>query len=185
MGIARERSPPLALLPNLPLARERSTPLAPSLASVFSHLARSQNLGRSLFRSLCIRPARSFARERLCGPPLALSLVSAVGPLALRSLASGSKFSLAESFYAIFWPILRTYYVPARCGFARALRALALRSTASSPTVAASRRGKRGVKRDGGYKKHLRKFPCSPLFFCEFLVFFANSLPFNVIICFS
>ena len=172
MGIARERSPPLALLPNLPLARERSTPLALSLASVFSHLARSQNLGRSLFRSLCIRPARSFARERLCGPPLALSLVSAVGPLALRSRASGSKFSLAESFYAIFWPILRTYYVPARCGFA-------------SSTVARSRGDKRGVKRDGGYKKHLRKFPCSPLFFCEFLVLFVNSLPFNVMICFS
>ena len=184
MGIARERSPPLALLPNLPLARERSTPLALSLASVFSHLARSQNLGRSLFRSLCIRPARSFARERLCGPPLALSLVSAVGPLALRSRASGSKFSLAESFYAIFWPILRTYYVPARCGFARALRALALRSTASSPTVAPSRRDKRGIKTVAvkSICGNLRFLRC---FSVNFSCFFVNSLPFIVMSCYS
>ena len=85
IGIARERSPPLALLPNLPLARERVTPLALSLVSGFWRPARSQNVGRSLFRSSLVLPARSPARERRWAPPLARPLARSLTPLALRS----------------------------------------------------------------------------------------------------
>ena len=81
MYIARERSHSLALLVKNPLALERTTSLALSLASGLAPARSLANHVRSLFALLLILPARSPAHSPFLSLLLATSAARSLGSL--------------------------------------------------------------------------------------------------------